>query len=102
MRGRQPTLLGPLGRANLNHWTNSVSKTTVSWLVISKEPNGEGGSSFTQEWKQIQFPKCVLLLLDYQTMAKVQKPSNCECYKPSSEPFRTNFKSVLQKFEMHR
>jgi hypothetical protein len=29
--------------------------------------------------------------LEYQTMDKVQKPSNPECYTPSSEPFRISF-----------
>jgi hypothetical protein len=29
-----------------------------------------------------------LCSLEYWTMDKVQKPSNLECYKPSSEPFR--------------
>jgi hypothetical protein len=35
-------------------------------------------------------------------MGKAQKPDKSECYTPLSEPFRTNFKSVLQKFEIHR
>jgi hypothetical protein len=33
--------------------------------------------------------------LEYQTMEKVQKPSNSMCYAPSSEPFRTNFIPVF-------
>jgi hypothetical protein len=31
--------------------------------------------------------------LEYQTMAKVQKFSNLECYTPSSEPLRIDFVS---------
>jgi hypothetical protein len=30
----------------------------------------------------------MLCSLEYQTMDKVRKPSNPECYTPSSEPFR--------------
>jgi hypothetical protein len=60
-----PTLLGLLGRANLNHW-----------IVV-----------LTWGRKQIQFLKRVLLFLEYQTMDKVQKPFNPECYTPSSETF---------------
>jgi hypothetical protein len=37
----------------------------------------------------LQFKKCcVLLFLEYQTTNKVQNPSNSECYRPLSEPFR--------------
>jgi hypothetical protein len=38
--------------------------------------------------KQFQFPKCCALYsLQYQTMDKVQKPSNSECCTPLSEHF---------------
>jgi hypothetical protein len=46
-------------------------------------------SPLTWGQKQIQFPKChVFDFLEYQTMRKVQKPSNSVCYTSSSEPFR--------------
>jgi hypothetical protein len=31
---------------------------------------------------------CYLLILDFRTMDKVQKPVSSQCYIPSSEPFR--------------
>jgi hypothetical protein len=57
---KTPTQLGPLERANLNHWTerDPVSETSCS--------------------------------LEYQTMERVQNPSNSVFYGPSSEPFRIN------------
>jgi hypothetical protein len=53
-------------------------------------PNRVGVFPLTWGRKQTQIPKpCVLLwFLEYRTMDKVQKPSNPECYTPSSEPFR--------------
>jgi hypothetical protein len=42
----------------------------------------------TRGRKQIQFLEHILKFLQCQTMEKVQKPSNSECYTPSSEPFR--------------
>jgi hypothetical protein len=33
-------------------------------------------------------------LLEYRTMGKVQKPSDPECYTPSSEPFRIYYNLV--------
>jgi hypothetical protein len=37
----------------------------------------------------MHFPKRhFYYFLEYRTMGKVQKPSNSECYMPSSEPFR--------------
>jgi hypothetical protein len=66
-----------------------VSETALR-LALSKGPNWVGVVSlFNWGRKQIQFPKCrVLYSLEYQTMEKVQKPSNSVCYTPSSEPFR--------------
>jgi hypothetical protein len=46
-------------------------------LPLSLE-NGNGSS----------FRNSVLLYLEFQTMDRVQKPSNSECYTPPSEPFR--------------
>jgi hypothetical protein len=51
--GETPILLGPVERANPNHWEITIL------------PN----------------------VLAYRTIDKVQKPSNSECYTPSSEPF---------------
>jgi hypothetical protein len=31
---------------------------------------------------------CYLVILDFWTMDKVQKPISSQCYRPSSEPFR--------------
>jgi hypothetical protein len=33
--------------------------------------------------------------LEYRTMEKVQKPSNSECYTPSSEPFRIYWLDII-------
>jgi hypothetical protein len=35
----------------------------------------------------------VFLFVEYRTMDKVQKLNNSECYTPSSEPFRMNYKT---------
>jgi hypothetical protein len=56
-----------------------------------KGPNWVGVYSPTFTWgrKQIQFPKHrVFYSLEYQTMEKVQKPSNSVFYTPLSEQFR--------------
>jgi hypothetical protein len=71
--------------------SSSILKYT-QWLrlAVSNGPSRVGVSHpLTRGRKQIQFPKRVILcLVEYQTMDKVQKPSNPECYIPSSEPFR--------------
>jgi hypothetical protein len=60
-KGREtPTVLGPLDRANLNHWTSPDQSETSCYLVI----------------------------LDFRTMDKVQKPISSQCYIPSLETFR--------------
>jgi hypothetical protein len=47
------------------------------------------------ELGKIEFPKCcVFQFLEYWTMDKVQKPSNSECYTPSSEPLKIHSFSV--------
>jgi hypothetical protein len=33
-------------------------------------------------------------ILEYRTMEKFQKPSNSECYTPSSEPYRIYFYQI--------
>jgi hypothetical protein len=57
---RKPILLGPLERANLNHWSRSSLRNVV-YFVFS--------------------------LLKIRTMDKVQKPISL-IQQPSSEPFR--------------
>jgi hypothetical protein len=59
-----PTLLGPLEGANLSHWS----------------PEDGIKSNF----RNIVFSSC----LEFPAMDKVHKPSDSECYTPSSEPFR--------------
>jgi hypothetical protein len=41
------------------------------------------------------FRRPIFLTLEYRTMEKVQKPSNSECYTPSSEPFRKKIMFIL-------
>jgi hypothetical protein len=56
-----PTLLGPLERANINHWNH----LPPPHLRMETDT----------------FPKrCVFLYLEFRTMDKVQKPSNSESY----------------------
>jgi hypothetical protein len=57
---KTPTQLGPLERANLNHWRTET------------DPVSETSCFYSQE---------------HQTMEKVQNPSNSVCYTPSLEPF---------------
>jgi hypothetical protein len=55
-------------------------------------------SPLTWGRKQIQFPKCrVFYFLEYRTMEKVQKPSNSECYTPSSESLESIFIRCINK-----
>jgi hypothetical protein len=66
--GETPTLLGPLKRANLNHWvteTDPVSETSC------------------------------FLVFRFGTMDKVRKPSNSERYTPLSESFRLYLQMYL-------
>jgi hypothetical protein len=42
------TLLGPLDRANLNHWTNSVSKTTAVYTPVLLSIDTEFGCAVAQ------------------------------------------------------
>jgi hypothetical protein len=69
------------------------------WLALSKRPNAVGlppPPTFTWGRKQIQYPKrCFLLYLEFLTMDKDQKPSNSECYTPSSERFRFYITDML-------
>jgi hypothetical protein len=73
------TLLGPLERANLNH--SSLSKGPNRVGVSLPSPEDGNRSSFLN----------VVFLLSYlevRAMNKVHKPSDSECYTPSSESFR--------------
>jgi hypothetical protein len=73
----------------------------VQWLrlAVSNGPIREGISPFTWGQKQIQLPKrCILQFFEYRTMGKVQKPSNSECYTPSSEPFKIYFFPIVFYF----
>jgi hypothetical protein len=59
-RGKAATLLGPLERPNLSHWTQQ--SRCLPTLIRGR--------------KQIQFSKhCVFLDLEFRTMDKVQKPT---------------------------
>jgi hypothetical protein len=84
-------------RGITSHWT---------WLrlALSKGPNWVGVfPPHTWGEKQIQFPKRrVFLSLEYRTMEKVQKPSNCDCDTPSSEPYRIYFYSNITKTQKTR
>jgi hypothetical protein len=75
------TLLGPLERANLDHWIYLLR------LALSDAPNSRS-IPLTRGLNQIQFLKrCVFL--EYRTMDRVKKnPSSSACYTPPSEPFR--------------
>jgi hypothetical protein len=62
--GETPILLGPLERANLNHWISDGNRSSF-WNVV-------------------------FLSSDFRirTMDEVQKPINSVCYTPLSEPYR--------------
>jgi hypothetical protein len=62
------TLLGPLERANLNHWTTGSNRAGVSF------PSPEDGN--TSSFPEVVFSS----YLEFRTMDKVNKPSNSECY----------------------
>jgi hypothetical protein len=65
------TLLGSLQRSKLNHW----SRAGVSHPLA-------------KVWKEIQCLKhCVYLGFRILDDGQSPKPSNSECYTPSSEPF---------------
>jgi hypothetical protein len=74
--GREtPTLLAPLERANLNHWTTCASITTAIYLR-SGFVNGDNGKMYS------------ISFLEYRKTDGVQNPNNPECHAPMSEPFR--------------
>jgi hypothetical protein len=76
---KTPTQLGPLERANLNHWIGHLH------LKTETDPVSE--------------TSC---FLKYQTMGKVQKPNNSVCYTPSSKPFRIYLKNLaVAHYEMY-
>jgi hypothetical protein len=71
-----PTLLGPLERANLNHWlslSNGLDRVGVS------QPSSEDGNRCS--FRNVVFLCC----LERQTMYNVQKPSNLDCYPVVAE-----------------
>jgi hypothetical protein len=74
---KTPTQLGPLERANLNHWIKGPNSVGVFFPFTwgRKHPLSETSCFYS---------------LEYRTMEKVQKPSNSVCYRPPSEPFRIN------------
>jgi hypothetical protein len=60
------------------------------WLALSKEPNRVGVFPLPPHLRMETdkfLKRCVFYFLEYQTMGKVQKPSNSEYYIPLSEPF---------------
>jgi hypothetical protein len=79
-----PTLLGSVEKGNLIHWTQWLGSTLskgpnrISVFVSSSE---DGNRSY---FRKVTFPS----YLEFRTMAKVQKPSDYQCYKLSLEPFR--------------
>jgi hypothetical protein len=72
---KTPTQLGPLERANLNHWwlRAQMSRCLLPHLHLRTDTDPVSETSCS---------------LEYRTMEKVQKPSNSVRYTPSSEPFR--------------
>jgi hypothetical protein len=96
--------LGPLERANLNHWTplSDLHSYLIIWDQVNSADNQKLHNKNCDEGAQLS--RCLLphlhlrtetdpvsetsCSLEYQTMEKVQKPSNSVCYAPSSEPFR--------------
>jgi hypothetical protein len=74
MRGRTLNLLHSLERAN-------ISRVRIPPLHLRMETDPVSETQYS------------LVLLEYQTVGKVQELSNSESYTPSSEPFRI-FQSV--------
>jgi hypothetical protein len=66
-----PTLLGPLERANLNHWTLPKGPSRVGVSIPSHE-NGNRSS-----FRNVEFSMC----LEFRTMDKGHKPSNCVIHR---------------------
>jgi hypothetical protein len=94
VRGEKtPTQLGPLERANLNHWTAPArlnSCVNLTGVVQRLRLTFSKGPPFTLRRKNIQFLKrCVLNSLEHRTTEKVQNTSYYVCYTPSSEPIKS-------------
>jgi hypothetical protein len=86
--GRETSsLLGPLERANLNcslvRWLQGPNKAVVSL------PSPEEGSRSSS---RNVFSK----YLEFRTMDEIPEPSGTEGYTPSSEPFTSRMKYVVQ------
>jgi hypothetical protein len=69
-----PTLLGPLERANLNHWTQESR-------CLPPSPEDGNRSSF----RNVVFLSSNSL--ESGRWTKSEKPINSVCYTPSSEPY---------------
>jgi hypothetical protein len=79
-RGKKtPTVVGPLERANLNHWSSSLG------LTLSKGPNTVRVSLPSPEHRNTPSFLCVVLFFPGYFVFRI--PSDSECYTPMSEPF---------------
>jgi hypothetical protein len=78
------TLLGPLERVHLNHWT----------LVNSRRRNRVDVSPSPQDENRSSFRNIVFLVFRITDDERRPKTSNSEC-TPSSEPFRGNYFSWM-------
>jgi hypothetical protein len=80
VRGETPTqLLGPLQRANLSHWRLDLSKGP-NWIDVFPP-------HLRTETDPV-FETLCFLVSRIPDDGQSSKPSNSECYTPSSEPFR--------------
>jgi hypothetical protein len=79
-RKKTPTQLGPLQRANLNHWKGP------NWVGVFFPP-----FYLRTETDPVSETSCSF---KHRTMDIVQKPRNSLCYSPSSQPFR-NYSYLL-------
>jgi hypothetical protein len=80
-----------------NYWVFGLFLLSGILLETRIHDVSKTGSFSILRWgeKRIQFPKRrVFYFLVYRTMEKVQKPSNSECYTPSSVPFR-----IIEKWD---
>jgi hypothetical protein len=75
--GREtPTVLGPLGRADLNNWP-----------APSRDPTGKASPSTHLGTEEDPASETLFYCyLEYRTTNKVYKPSDSECYAPLSVP----------------
>jgi hypothetical protein len=81
---KKPTLLGPLGRASLNHCYKGPNRVDVS-LPSHEDGNGSIFRNFVFS-----------SYLEFRTMDTAQKPSHSECYTPNRNPSHSTSRRTIR------